>query len=205
MAREFDWEKVKFSKESKSDAYERGLDSMKLADRSVVIGEHGRGEAVGFSLWTTHGEGKAGIAAVRSMQQLYATIAATHPDVVKYKPTIDPIVKAADDWDAATFFYQDVTAVDLGRQAEVVAQQMAKEYGYPFVPNPTLASGVVEQLQQSTKSIEKSVQGAGSSAATFASYLPWILVGGAALLGLGIYKIMQGDTGKTLAGRVRIL
>ena len=162
-------------------------------------------DMLGLSLWVTHGEAKAGIAAVRSLQQLYADVAKSHPDVVKYKATIDPIVAAADDWDKATFFYQDSTALDLGRQAEVVAGKIAKEYGYPFVPNPTLKSGAFEALQEGTKSIASSASGAASGAATFATYLPWILVGGAALLGLGLYKVLVSDTGKTLAGRVPLL
>lgn len=116
-------------------------------------------------------EAHMGINAVRSLQQMYESVVVTHPDVVKYKWQIDPLVKDADKWDSAWIWYTNDTAVELGRQAIAVATEMAKEYGLPPpVVSDALAQGVIEK---GLSAAGKGEQAAGD----MLSYLPWILGG----------------------------
>jgi hypothetical protein len=127
-------------------------------------------------------------------------------DHLKYKYLVDPIVADADKWDKAVFFFTDEEAVNIGRRAQDVAKTIATEYGAPFVASASLATGPVEQLQQSAVQVQKGVVNAAEGVTSFAKYLPWIVAGGAVLLGYGVYKVASGRTGQSFAkGGLRLL
>jgi hypothetical protein len=110
-------------------------------------------------------EAHAGIRAVRTLQALYDQVVKDHPDAAKYKVQIDPIVAGADKWDAALVFYSNDDAVELGRRAQQLSKQIAREYNQPPVADdPALAPGLLEQLPK-----------AGERALDFATYVPWII------------------------------
>lgn len=137
---------------------------------------------VGLALWTAREEAKAGIRAARTLQQLYADVLKQHPDAVKYEPQVKPIIKDADEWDAAWVFYQNSEAVEIGRRAQTLVQQIAAEYKRPPVQSdPALGPGFAEHLQESGK---KTLDTTTDTLASVKKYLPWI-VGGVVVVGVG--------------------
>lgn len=134
--------------------------------------------SMGLALWTSREEAKAGIRAARTLQQLYAAVLKEHPDAVKYAPQVDPIIADADKWDDAWIFYQDSEAVEIGRRAQVVAQQISAEYKKPVIASdPALGPGLAEHLQDKGK--EAADKGT-EALDTIKKALPWI-VGGVAV------------------------
>ncbi len=127
-------------------------------------------------------EAHAGIRAVRTLKAMYDSVVAAHPDAAKYAAQVDPLVAGADKWDAAIVFYVNDDAVELGRRAQAVSQQIATEYNQPTVAiDPALAQGILEKAQQAGgKGIE--------SAGDLLHYLPWI-IGGVAIVAAGAIGI----------------
>lgn len=97
-------------------------------------------------------EAHAGIRAVRTLQAIYAAVAKVHPDVAKYEPQIAPIVAAADKWDKAIVFYTNDDAVELGRKAEAISQQISQEYNAgALVHDAALDRGAIEAVADTAK------------------------------------------------------
>lgn len=110
----------------------------KLGQQSTVVG----------AWFSGSDEAHAGIRAVRALQATFADVLKTHPDAAKYAAQVNPVVKAADDWDKALVFYVNDDAVELGRRAEAILVQLSAEYGTAsVVHDPMLDRGAIEKAQ----------------------------------------------------------
>lgn len=148
---------------------------------------HDRGlDVLGFALWTSHDEAKAGMRAAETLRLVYEKALAQHPDAVKYEAQVKPVLEDAKKWDHAWVFYTDAEAVDIGRRAQQLSQKIAAEYsGGEVLPEHGLDLGVAEQLQETGK---KAASKAGD-VFDFLDYVPWILGIGAALwIGVTVYR-----------------
>ena len=131
--------------------------------------------SVGLALWTSREQAKAGIRAARTLQSLYVDVLRDHPDAIKYKSQVDPVIVDADRWDKAWVFYQDSEAVEIGRRAQQLAQQISREYSKPpVVSDPALAEGLAESIQSSAGKVAGA---AASTAAEAPAYVKWVVVG----------------------------